>query len=124
MFDNLSAAKIYSDLSTDPTIKATIIEDRRWSVDDFAEKHSKTVIQHYKDELEIKAEDGYQAAVNLWRYLSEPEKNKKPIPLNVSGVAYITVTGCVRYCTTGRGLPFPNDFKVWYGEWSKNTPKT
>lgn len=35
---------------------------------------------------------------------------KKPIPLNVSGVAYVTKAGSIRYCTTGPGIPLPDDF--------------
>lgn len=34
----------------------------------------------------------------------------KPIPLNVSGVAYVTKAGTIRYCTTGPGIPLPDDF--------------
>jgi hypothetical protein len=41
------------------------------------------------------------------------KKTKKPIPTTISGMAYITVTGHVRYTTCDKNKPLPSDFKAW-----------
>lgn len=38
---------------------------------------------------------------------------KQPIPRDVSGVAYVTNDGLLKYCTTGEGRELPKDFKEW-----------
>ncbi len=115
MIDNFGPEKIYSDLASDPATKFSIDEDCRLLIDDFAKKHSKTVSQRYmQDGFVIGIEDSHQAAERLWHYLREPQKNKKPIPLNISGVAYVTVDGFVRYLTAGPGIPLPADFERFH----------
>ena len=44
----------------------------------------------------------------------ETTEKKKPIPLDVSGVDYVTTSGTVRYCWTGIGIPLLDDFKEWH----------
>jgi len=38
---------------------------------------------------------------------------KKPIPTDISGLAYITKTGGIRYARSGKDLDKPKDFKSW-----------
>lgn len=41
------------------------------------------------------------------------QARKRPIPTNVSAVAYITIDGFVRYTVTGADRELPKDFKEW-----------
>lgn len=48
----------------------------------------------------------------------KPVQKKKPIPLIVSGIAYVNASGFIRYCTSGhdsdsKQIPLPKDFKEW-----------
>lgn len=46
--------------------------------------------------------------------LPAQEKEKPPIPRDVSCVAYICTGGYIRYCTTGEGRELPADFQEWH----------
>jgi hypothetical protein len=47
-------------------------------------------------------------------YLTAKEKEKPPIPRDVSGVAYICTDGYIKYCTTGPERDLPADFQEWH----------
>lgn len=52
----------------------------------------------------------YKTMENQTAKIKSRIMKKKPIPLNLSGVAYVTKAGTIRYCTTGPGIPLPDDF--------------
>jgi len=66
-------AAVFEDLATNPTTKAAIMQDSRLGVDEFADKHSQTIRDHYaKGGYQIDFEESYQTASKLWRYLRTP----------------------------------------------------
>ncbi|MDT4292347.1 hypothetical protein RO575_22505 [Methylomonas sp. MO1] len=48
------------------------------------------------------------------------KEKKKPIPLIVSCIGYISTEGYLKTCTTGPGLELPSDFKEWANDLCKH----
>lgn len=52
----------------------------------------------------------------LSEVVEDVKPQKKPIPLVISGMAYVTTEGFMAYCTTGAGKELPKNFKRWDNE--------
>ena len=70
------------------------------------------VCSHYQENvLDMQCEiPDYKTMESQTAKIKSRVMKKKPIPLNVSGVAYVTKAGTIRYCTTGPSIPLPDDF--------------
>jgi len=67
--------------------------------------------RYHEKTLDMQRENqDYKTMENQTAKIKSRVMKKRPIPLNVSGVSYITRAGTIRYCTTGPGIPLPDDF--------------
>lgn len=105
--------KLYEGLTyKNPELRRDFITAKMGSVDDFAETFAPLIVEYFKKNTGqvLDYDSAYQEASNLWGYLRE---QKKPIPLNISGVAYVTKDDLIKYCTSGVDIPKPLDFVEW-----------
>lgn len=65
-------ADFFDDLATVAAVKAALIEDRRLTEADFADRHATTIRRHYATvaHLEFLEEDARFFASCIWRYLN------------------------------------------------------